>query len=84
MNQTKLESLIEGILNQFSGMIISFGTWVWIVAPVFGIPYQGFVANLGIVCVFTTVSIIRGYVWRRFFNKGLHKKVHSYVMRLKA
>jgi hypothetical protein len=37
------------------------------------------VDNLGITAIFTISAIARGYLWRRFFNKGLHKKVHKWI-----
>ena len=79
MEQTKLESLIESILNQFSGIIVAFLTWVYLVSPLFNIPYQGFWRNLGITLIFTSISILRGFLWRRVFNAGLHKTVHGFV-----
>ncbi len=79
MNQTKLESLLESVVNQGRGIVTSFLVWVYVVAPLFGIPYQGFLNNLGIVLIFTTVSIFRGYIVRRFFNAGIHKGIHNMI-----
>lgn len=78
MEQTKLESLIESTFNVGSGFIIALLLWAFIL-----VPYWGFKVtmwdNLAITAIFTGVSIIRGYIWRRFFNAGLHKKVHRIV-----
>lgn len=54
--------------------MISLLVWRWIVAPAFGLPI-GWDVNLGITAIFTVVSIIRSYVWRRFFNAGINRLV---------
>jgi hypothetical protein len=33
--------------------------------------------NFLITCMFTVIAVIRGYLWRRFFNKELHKVIHN-------
>lgn len=70
MNQTKLESLIETVLNVAIGFVVSFSVWP-LVAHVFSLPYS-VASNLGITAIFTILSITRGYVVRRWFNKRLH------------
>lgn len=70
--QSKLISLIEQTLNVLSGFLLSLIVWYIIIIPVFNID-TNFGENFLIVCIFTTVSIIRGYLWRRLFNK-LHIK----------
>ena len=57
--QTKRHSLLEQVPNVGSGFILI--RW-WDIHTSFG-------ENLQITSVFTIVSIIRGYVWRRLFNK---------------
>lgn len=78
MNQSKRHSLLEACLNVFSGMVIAFiisqlahcyeaeiQRYIW----------SGFVWNLSVgsniivTVVLTIVSIIRGYIWRRIFNR---------------
>jgi len=76
MIQSKLESLVEAILNTLSGFIISLLTWMFIVSPIWGIE-NSFTDSLSIVGLFTVISILRSYIWRRFFNNGLHKVVHN-------
>lgn len=73
MNQTKLESLIETLLNIASGFIVSLVVW-WVIAPLYGIPVN-ISSNLQITGIFTITSIIRSYYWRRFFAIGLHQKI---------
>ena len=78
MNQTRLESFIEANINTFSGFGISLLFWVLVVIPVWDLNVTMF-DNLMITCCFTVLSVARGYVWRRFFNAGLHKTVHRIV-----
>lgn len=64
--QTPLTSFIEALLNVGSGFIISFIT-ATIAFPLFGFnstPSQ----NFYLVTIFTIISIIRSYIWRRLFN----------------
>jgi len=78
MNQTKLESLLETCINIASGFIVSLLLWTFVVAPLWGLTMSTF-DNLAIVSIFTVSAIIRGYVWRRFFNAGIHKAIHQWV-----
>ena len=78
MNQTKLESLLETCINIASGFIVSLLLWTFVVAPLWGLTMSTF-DNLAIVSIFTVSAIIRGYVWRRFFNNGVHKAIHKWV-----
>ena len=76
--QTKRHSIIESCLNVASGMVIAFiisqlahlyeqdiQKYIW----------SGFVwkisagSNIIMTIIFTIVSVIRGYTWRRYFNK---------------
>lgn len=68
MSQSKSMSLVEQFFNTGSGFILSFFVWAYVVAPIWDMDV-GFGGNLGITCIFTVVSIARGYVWRRFFNR---------------
>jgi low affinity Fe/Cu permease len=77
MGQTKLVSLIEQILNVASGFVLSVLVWQT-VGPLFGYEVT-IAANLGITSIFTVVSVVRGYIWRRFFNANLHEAVVRWV-----
>lgn len=82
MNQSKLESLIESCANTAIGFFVSLLTWQLIAAPYLGLSLPMH-ENLIVTGIFTVVSVLRGYVVRRFFNAGLHKAVHSLVSMLK-
>ena len=81
MNQTKLESFVETLLNIASGFIVSLVVW-WIIAPIYGIPVT-LSSNIQITGIFTITSIIRSYYWRRFFAMGIHKQISDYIKKLK-
>ena len=76
--QSKFHSIIESLANVISGMIIAFvisqlaaqyetqiQQWVW----------SGFTwrvsatSNVIMTVVLTVISVIRGYAWRRHFNR---------------
>lgn len=65
--QTKLNSLIEAITNTAVGFCISLLA-TFIIFPIVGIESTG-IKNVIITLFFTVISIIRGYVLRRIFNK---------------
>lgn len=81
MKQTKLESFIEAALNTAIGFVISYLTWIVIVVPLYHMELSH-TDNLMITLIFTVVSVIRGYVVRRYFNAGMHKTVHKLVARI--
>lgn len=78
MSQSKRQSIIEATVNVFSGMIIAFAVsqlahvyqneirqYIWS-----GFEWQLSVAsNLFMTTVLTVISVIRGYIWRRIFNR---------------
>lgn len=64
--QTKKGSATEALLNTSIGWIINYGANL-IVLPLFGFPVTMLQAFwMGII--FTVISIVRGYVLRRWFN----------------
>lgn len=66
MNQTKLHSIIESVTQTLIGLITSIIVQVRLY-PLLGIPVS-FKQNLIITAVFFVVSMIRGYIVRRYFN----------------
>ena len=79
MNQTKLESLLESFVNVGSGFIIAFLVWGFIVRPLIYAGYLTIDHTLAITIIFTVISVVRGFIWRRFFNAGIHKIIHKFV-----
>lgn len=68
--QTKLVSMIETFVNIGTGFLLSIIVWQ-LLALYLEIPMP-LTRNLFITSVFTVVSILRSYLWRRFFARGLH------------
>ena len=77
--QTKLESRIEITVNYISGFILAWFTFTWIVTPLVTFEFLLWSNAFSITMIFTVVSILRTYYWRRFFARNLHKVVHKLV-----
>lgn len=78
MQQTKLESLIEAIINTIIGFCISFVANA-VLLPLVGLPVtvtQNVLIGLGM----TVVSVARQYVIRRWAQKHLTRFKNSIVM----
>lgn len=65
--QTKKQSFIEICTSTAVGFAVSL-TATFFIMPLFGLASTP-VKNLGITVFYTVISIIRGYVIRRWFNK---------------
>ena len=65
MKQSKKSSIVEISLNTGSGFLVS------LVITSLLLPYMEAVGAIGITSIFTVVSLIRSYTWRRFFNNKL-------------
>jgi hypothetical protein len=71
MNQTRLGSLIEALMNVAIGLMVSVVANA-IVFPRFG--FQPTVSeNVAISLIYTAISIARQYVLRRWFNARLQR-----------
>jgi membrane protein implicated in regulation of membrane protease activity len=73
--QSRLSSFAETLLNTLSGFFVSMVASLFIF-PVLGV-HMTMQQNFWSVVMFTIVSIIRGYFWRRYFNYRLHKAVNK-------
>ncbi len=71
--QTRIESITENILNTGSGFVVG-----WILAmtvlPMFGFVQITASNGFWITVIYTCVSLVRGYLWRRYFNWRTVKK----------
>jgi len=72
--QSKKHSLIEAIINVLSGLLLSIATWKLIITPIFGIEANNSQVVL-ISLIFTILSILRSYFWRRLFNRHHAKPI---------
>lgn len=77
-NQSRTESAIETAINVGTGFLLSWGVWMWVVAPVFDIPAPASQA-LAITAIFTVTSVLRSYFWRRFFANSIHRRIHKWI-----
>lgn len=80
MQQTKIESLIESLVNILIGYGVALVSQI-VVFPLFGI-FVPLTTNLLIGVWFTVISLVRSYIIRRWFNAGIHKTVISIARRL--
>lgn len=71
MSQPRWQSFLEANLNTFVGFVVSMLTWEFIIKPLWGFS-TSVLDNLGITAIFTALSIVRGYLIRRYFNRKLH------------
>lgn len=78
MKQSKLESAVEIALNTASGFVLSWACYEYIVIPYM---HHMVAEALWATILFTVISLVRSYVWRRFFATDLHKVVHVALLR---
>ena len=67
MGQSRRQSFFESLTNTAIGFGISFAS-TFLIFPLVGIASSGG-KNFIITCYFTVISILRGYLLRRVFNK---------------
>ncbi len=76
--QTRRQSIIESSLNVFSGMVIAFA--ISQIAHIFEPQIQQYIwkgfewhisagSNIIMTVILTVISVVRGYAWRRHFNR---------------
>lgn len=78
--QTRFVSFVEASLNTASGFIVSLLAWQFVVAPLFGYTVT-WETNLYLTGIFTVISIVRSYLWRRFFERRLWVHLRAWLMR---
>jgi hypothetical protein len=78
--QSRLESLIEALINTAIGFVVSFTAWP-VAAIMFDMHYSTG-QHFGITVFFTLISVARGYVVRRWFNARLHNAAVRMAKRL--
>lgn len=73
--QPKTQSLIETLCNVASGFIVSLAYWQLAIIPQIEGKELTFDLNLMVTLQFTAISVLRGYLWRRYFNGVLTRKL---------
>ena len=71
MQQSRVSSFVEQLINVGIGFWIALASQM-VIFPAFGIHIDT-ETHLEIVLWFTLVSVIRGYLIRRYFNARLHR-----------
>jgi hypothetical protein len=66
--QTKKHSATEVVSGTAAGLVLAWVAGQYAIYPYFHVHVDAWL-NLKLTCWFTVVSIIRGYVWRRWFNR---------------
>lgn len=79
MQQTRLGSLIESLMNIAIGYVIALLSQLAIF-PIFDI-HVPLSTNLWIGAWFTGISLVRSYVIRRWFNARLHRAAQAMAAR---
>lgn len=74
MKQSRLQSFIETNANVGIGFVMALAVQQWIVAPLFYPNASNTGKNIVVTVIFTAVSIVRGYLVRRYFNWRLHRE----------
>lgn len=78
--QSRLESLVETVINVLLGFIIAFTSQV-LIFPYFGINIP-LSTNFQLGLIFTFISIVRMYAIRRWFNSRLKNLAANIAHRL--
>jgi len=81
MEQSRIESFLEVCTNIGSGMIISYFLWKFVLIDAIERGYLQLTDSFTITLIFTIVSVIRSYFWRRFFANRMHKIIHNFFIR---
>ena len=71
MYKHKKLAWLESIANVGSGLFLSILLIQPIVFGIYDIQLE-INQNIGIAVIFTVISIIRGYIWRRYFHKKFY------------
>jgi hypothetical protein len=66
--QSQSQSATEIISGTIAGLALAWIAGQYWIYPMFHVQVD-YVLNLKMTSLFTIVSIIRGYVWRRWFNR---------------
>lgn len=72
--QSRAMSLIESLCNVGSGFCVSLLLWEYIVCPWLNVE-RSTGQGMQVTALFTAVSIVRGYLWRRIFTR--RNNVHT-------
>jgi len=78
MKQSRIESAIEQVCSVGSGFILAWLCWYFVVIPMIDDGTITYTSTTTITIIFTVLSVLRGYVWRRLFDKKLPHRIVEY------
>lgn len=67
MKQSQLMSAVEVVCNIGSGVLISWVVTLYVIPWLLGVEID-YGRALGLTAIYTTISLVRSYLWRRIFN----------------
>ena len=73
MAQSRRDSALEAVVNTFTGFWVSIAIGQYYIYPSHGYEVT-FVDNLQMTALFVIASLIRAYLWRRWFTAGWVKR----------
>ena len=73
--QSRRHSLLEACLNTASGFVVAI-ILQFLVAWWYDLPLSP-AQNVGITLIFTVVSVLRRYAWRRYFNGRIRRSIQQ-------
>jgi hypothetical protein len=74
--QSKRLSLIEVLANIGTGFIISALLQQFVIGPIYNLP-TSVSQNLEITIIFTVISVVRSYAFRRLFNRYVVRNLYA-------
>lgn len=78
-DQSRIESAIESATDLGTGFVIAWLSWLFIVPVFYPELKTSATVGGGVTIIFTVISLIRKYFWRRFFANGFHRVVHNLI-----
>lgn len=70
--QTRRSAIVEAWMNVAIGFSINFAA-NFAILPLIGVQHLGAADNFWLGCIYTSVSVVRSYVIRRWFNDRLRR-----------
>ncbi len=69
MSQSHKHSMFEQMFDTTTGFLISYCVWEFILKNLINHGHLSVDNTFAITTIFTAISIVRGYFWRRLFNR---------------
>ena len=76
---TRLESFLEVTVNVGSGFVVSYLYWVFVMSELLRGGTLTVDDGFMVTTHYTVLAVARGYLWRRFFANGVHRRIHAWI-----